>query len=289
MQTSSSQVKLLRAGELAKSGDFEAALVLLLQMEPTPASLDLRARIEVQRGRYSDAGELWDEVLELAPNHEGAKRGLRSVERAAVRGKLLAAGALLLALLGVGWIAVRAMRGTPAQPATAHLQLPAAQPKPVAAPAKPIPPAPAAVAVAAAPRLPTLDLPQGVQVREEAGAQIYSFDNGLFDLGFGFVPGGKERVTALGRALAPHSATLHIELIGYVDSLPTDKAYHDTNTGLALARANAVLGRLARTTKLPADAIGLRAVGGSLGPYSNEPGNPNNRTVDVRVSLRTQR
>jgi flagellar motor protein MotB len=286
-----SQTKLTRASELARSGDTEAALVLLLQMDPTPAALDMRARIELQLGRYADAQALWREVLDQAPGHAGAKQGLVSVERAVLRGKLLRQFALAIVLLSAAGVGYLALRPKPEQPASAHVQqLPPRQltaAKPAAAVHAPKPAA--KVVAPAAPTLPQIALPEGVSMRREDGVQVYAFDGGLFSQGVAFVGGGRERVTALGRLLAPYTDTIKIELVGYIDTLPKplETQYHD-NTELALSRANAVLGRFARTTRIPADALGLRAVGGRLGPYSNEQGDPRNRTVEVRVSLRPE-
>ena len=283
-------MKLSRAGELAKTGDYEAALVLLLQMEPTAAALDMRARIELQRGHYRDARSLWNEVLELAPAHPGAKQGLRSVQMAVTRGKLLRQLTLGVVVLGAAsglYLALRPSAEPP--PAKAHVQAaPSLPPKAAAVRAPAAPPKAAIAAAPAKPRLlPDIALPDGVSVRNEDGAHVYSFDGGLFSEGVTFVTDGREKVTALGRALAPYTQTLQIELIGYVDTLPvpTERQYRD-NTELALIRANAVLGRLARTTKIPAEALGLRAVGGRLGPASDKQGDPRNRTVEIRVSLR---
>ena len=283
------QMKLSRAGELAKTGDYEAALVLLLQMEPTAAALDMRARIELQRGHYRDARSLWNEVLELAPAHPGAKQGLRSVQMAVTRGKLLRQLTLGVVVLGAAsglYLALRPSAEPP--PAKAHVQAAPSLPPKAAAVRSPVPPPKAAIAAAPAkPTLPQLALPDGVSVHDEDGARVYSFEGGLFSEGVTFVTDGRERVTALGRALAPYTQTIRIELVGYVDTLPvpTERQYRD-NTELALVRANAVLGRLARTTKIPAEALGLRAVGGRLGPASDKQGDPRNRTVEIRVSLR---
>lgn len=283
------QVTLSRARELAKAAEYDTALVLLLQMEQTTAALDLRARIELQRGRYNEAREIWNEVLEETPEHPGAKKGLRDVQRAASLKKVVrgfALGAVVLAMAGLAVLALAPSEDAPVvakQPRQA-----ASQTAPAAKPSVPAPAPQQVAAAATAPALPQLALPEGVSVRLEDGAQIYSFDGGLFVEGTAFVPGGRERVTALGRALASYTDAYQIELIGHVDTMPApvEKQFHG-NTELALARANAVLGRIARTTKIPADAIGLRAVGGRVGPHSAEQGDARNRTVDIRVSPRT--
>jgi flagellar motor protein MotB len=281
-----SQVKLLRAGELAKTGDYEAALVLLLQMEPTPAALDMRARIEVQRGHYADARALWDEVLELVPGHAGAKKGLRSVQSAIARSKLLRQLGLVVVLLAAAGAMFLVIRPSATPPAQVHVQAPSLPPTAAAVRSAPPPPPPAAAIAAASPKLPEIALPEGVSMRVEDGAQIYRFEDGLFDEGVTFIAGGKEKVTPLGRALAPYAEQVQIELIGYGDTLPeaaTERQYQD-NTELALRRANAVLGRLTRTTRLSAEALVLRAVGRRLGSSPD----PRDRTVAIRVRLRAQ-
>ncbi len=369
-----SQVRLLRAQELAQAGDYEAALVLLLQMEPSTASLDMRARIEVQRGRYADARALWNEVLEMSPGHAGAKKGLRDVERAAARGKILRIAGIASLVVALGALALLVLdpkdEPTHAPAADVHMEEPVAPPtaaaRPAPEPAAAVEPvkddraaaaptasaptaaaptvkapstaaaptaaaptakattaAPANTAPAAAPAgvaatakparsiaaplaaapakapsqqpraaagdsaLPDITLPQGVTLTRDGAAQVYSFDTGLFIEGVAFFPGARERVTALGRALAPHMDSIKVELIGYVDTVPLPaKSDWRDNTSLALSRANAVLGRLVRTTKFPAEQFGLRAVGQRLGPHSKTQGDPRNRTVDIRVSPR---
>jgi hypothetical protein len=156
----------------------------------------------------------------------------------------------------------------------------------------PQPSEPAQVAAVEEPAaaLPEIELPAGVTLRREAHAQSYVFDDALFSEGVRFTAGARERLTALGRALEPHLDAIAIELVGHVDSNPESadvRRYHD-NTELALSRANAALGRLVRTTHIPAERLGLRTAGEQPGPFEGA-SNPRNRTVEIRVEARRLR
>jgi flagellar motor protein MotB len=132
--------------------------------------------------------------------------------------------------------------------------------------------------------LPDIELPAGVTLRGDGHARSYVFDDALFSEGVRFSAGARDRLTALGRALEPHLDTIAIELVGHVDSNPesADRRFHN-NTELALSRANAALGRLVRTTHIPAERLGLRALGEHPGPFDHVSHDPRNRTVEIRV------
>jgi outer membrane protein OmpA-like peptidoglycan-associated protein len=286
-----SQIKLLRATERAQDGDLEAALVLLSQIQPTLAAIDLRARIELQRGNPENARALWNEVLEKSPGYASAKKGLRALDHAASRGRVWRRYALIAApvLLGVAGLAVflpsvvkkaqeaAAVPESILQP-TAAAERAASQPavQPSEPAANPVVEQPAAV--------PDIELPAGVTAHGDGHARSYLFDDALFSEGVRVTAGARERLTALGRALEPHLDTIAIELVGHVDSNPEsdDRRFND-NTELALSRANAVLGRLVRTTHISAERFALRAAGEHPGPFEDVRPDTRNRTVEIRV------
>lgn len=287
-----SQIKLLRATERAQDGDLEAALVLLSQIQPTLAAIDLRARIELQRGNLENARALWNEVLEKSPGYSSAKKGLRALELTASRGKVLrryapVAGAVLLGLGGLAvWVPASLKKAPETKVVAQSMLQPSAAAEPAAIVAAPESAPVAAVAEPVA-SLPEIELPAGVTLRREGHVQSYVFDEALFSEGVYFTAGARERLTALGRALEPHLDAIEIELVGHVDSNPEshDRRYND-NTELALSRANAALGRLVRTTHISAERFGLRAVGERIGPYEEATPDPRNRTVEIRVQPR---
>jgi type VI secretion system protein ImpK len=287
-----SQIKLLRATERAQDGDLEAALVLLSQIQPTLAAIDLRARIELQRGNLENARALWNEVLEKSPGYASAKKGLRALDLAASRGRVWRRYALMAApvLLGVAGLAVFLPSVVKKSPEATAVPESVVQPSAAAERAasatavQPSEPVITAVVEKTASVLPDIELPAGVTARGDSHARSYVFEDALFSEGVRFTAGARERLTALGRALEPHLDLIAIELVGHVDSNPesNDRRFND-NTELALSRANAALGRLVRTTHIPAERFGLRAMGEHPGPFEELSQDARNRTVEVRV------
>lgn len=292
-----SQIKLLRATERAQDGDLEAALVLLSQIQPTLAAIDLRARIELQRGNHENARALWNEVLEKSPGYSNAKKGLRALDFAASRGRVWRR---YLPVAGLGLIGVAALaavlpgamklRQETKVMAPTVVQPPAADER-VASAAAALPQERAEPAAVAEPpaALPEIALPAGVTLRREGRSQSYVFDDALFSEGTRFSAGARDRLTALGRALEPHLDLISIELVGHVDSNPesADPRFHD-NTELALSRATTALGRLVRTTQIPAERFALRALAAQPGPFADVSQDARNRTVEIRVEPRSQ-
>jgi flagellar motor protein MotB len=290
-----SQIKLLRATERAQDGDLDAALVLLSQIQPTLAALDLRARIELQRGNLENARALWNEVLEKSPGYSNAKKGLRALEYTASRGRTwrryaLVGGAGLIALAALTAMWPSFLKKTPDTSVAAQNMLqPTAASEPVASvPAAQPERAESAAVEQPLAALPDVVLPAGVTMRREGRGQSYVFDDALFSEGTRFSAGARDRLTSLGRALEPHLDTITIELVGHVDSNPemAEPRFHN-NTELALSRATAVLGRLVRTTQIPASRFALRAIGEQPGPFTDVSQDARNRTVELRVEPRS--
>jgi hypothetical protein len=288
-----SQIKLLRATERAQDGDLDAALVLLSETQPTLAAIDLRARIELQRGNLENARALWNEILEKAPDYSSAKKGLRALELAASRGRAwrryapvaVAASFVLAALTFLLPSSVKKAPDTNVVPQSIlPLSAAAERAASVPAPQRNEPAETTAVEEPASPP-PDIELPAGVTLRLDGHARSYVFDAALFSEGVRFSAGARERLTALGRALEPHLDTIAIELVGHVDSNPepAGRRFHD-NTELALSRANAALGRLVRTTHIPAERLGLRALGEHPGPFEGLSHDARNRTIEIRVT-----
>jgi len=295
-----SQIKLLRATERAQDGDLDAALVLLSQVQPTLAAIHLRARIELQRGNLENARALWNEALEKSPTYSSAKKGLRALDRAASRGKAwrryapaALAVAIGLAALALAW--PLSVEKTPEPKARTQSALPATvlaeRARSVVAPQLGERPAPLASTSPAstepASALPEIELPAGVTLLRDGRSRSYVFDDALFSEGVRFNAGARERLTALGRALEPHLDVIAIELVGHVNSSPevADRRFRD-NTMLALSRATAALGRIVRTTQIPAERLTLRAVAERPGPFDDGSQDPRNRTVEIRVEQR---
>jgi len=292
-----SQIKLLRATERAQDGDLDAALVLLSQVQPTLAAIHLRARIELQRGNLESARALWNEILEKSPTYPSAKKGLRALDRAASRGNAWRRYAPAAVAVSVGLAALAVSlplsveKSPEAKVGTQSILPPTASAErapSVVSPRHDEPPATAAVTEPAS-ELPEIELPAGVTLRRDGRSRSYVFDDALFSEGVRFAAGARERLTALGRALEPHLDVIAIELVGHVSSNPeaADRRFRD-NTMLALSRATAALGRIVRTTHIPAERLALRALAERPGPFEDLSHDPRNRTVEIRVEQRRE-
>jgi hypothetical protein len=292
-----SQIKLLRATERAQDGDLDAALILLSQIQPTLAALDLRAQIELRRGNLTNARACWNEILGKAPDYSSAKKGLRTLELAALRGSAWrryapATCAGLIALAALIALLPSAVKKAPVTNVVAQsIPQPSGADERVASVPAPQPNERADTAAREEPvaALPDIELPAGVTMRRDGRAQSYVFDDALFSEGVRFSAGARDRLTALGRALEPHLDAIRIELVGHVDSdpEPAERRFHD-NTELALSRATAAFGRLVRTTHIPAERLALRALGEHPGPFADVSHDARNRSVEIRVEPRSQ-
>jgi hypothetical protein len=112
----SHQLTLHRAHSAARAGDLDLAGRLLDSLDPSVASLDLRARVHAQRGEFGAAEECWVRVLSLAPKDRDALAGRAALARIFEGGRvrprvhtgqvaLVAAAVVVLALVGgVAWV-----------------------------------------------------------------------------------------------------------------------------------------------------------------------------------------
>jgi len=89
------QLALSRAADLARGGNYEEAVRLLADLRLSSRQavpvFDLCARIRAQIGMYEEAADLWKRVLQVDAAHEGARAGLREIQRLRARPLWLAA------------------------------------------------------------------------------------------------------------------------------------------------------------------------------------------------------
>ncbi len=139
------QIALAQATELARAGQYAAALDLLNgspEVGTSPAGLDLRARMCAQQGRLAEAEALWLEARRLDPQNSAYAAGLAEIARrqrgAALRLPWRALVGLAL-LLAVVWLwtgkAARPDVGVTTTTATANQAAAAAAFTPAARPA----------------------------------------------------------------------------------------------------------------------------------------------------------
>ncbi|MBB4688423.1 hypothetical protein [Amycolatopsis jiangsuensis] len=115
------ELVLAEAADLARDGQYPAAVELLSGGPDDPAYLDLLARVHAQSGDLDAADAAWAAVLRLRPDDPHAEAGRRvlarirsgRLRRRPVRRKLLAGGAVVLAAAVVTGGVVLATRPAP--------------------------------------------------------------------------------------------------------------------------------------------------------------------------------
>jgi len=73
------------AARLARSGNYDGALALLVELESrrlTPQALDLMARVRAQQGRWGDAEYAWSRAVDLSPDNQELRGALEWARRA---------------------------------------------------------------------------------------------------------------------------------------------------------------------------------------------------------------
>ena len=84
LQASLNQMDYFQAVECAAGGDLskaESILRSLVKKEPTPANLDMLARILAQQKRFDEASAIWEQILSDCPDHPNARAALEVIRK----------------------------------------------------------------------------------------------------------------------------------------------------------------------------------------------------------------
>lgn len=209
------QLALSRATDLARSGAYEEAVVLLSGLrvgtrQAVPV-FHLCALIRAQAGMYEDAAELWARVIQMEPGHEGARAGMREIQRRRARPLWLSAllsGPVALAVVAAALLLV--LTRPPAPPAGEKLDLLLAEQKRLAAELERLR-AGAVDGPAGAPDVDPGDL--AVVLEAPDGHRLLRFKTPLFDVGGADLrPEAKD---LLGRLAAKLAGKADVTVLGF--------------------------------------------------------------------------
>lgn len=284
------ELALARATDLARAGRYDDAGTLLAD-DPSPAALDLLARMHAQRGRLAEADECWaragaaggsgyererQRVAALQQRRMGTSRLLRRIGLALLALAVLAAALLLWfrpAGGGTGELAdLRAQQdGISRQLETLESRLAA----PPAAPSE----EPDLGGLAA-------ELPPSLQVREAGAELLITLPVAPFDSGIGLTPEGEATLGELGGRLAGRAEEVSVRVVGHTDDIPPRLGgpFAD-NAELGLARALAAARQLSVTSGIPLDGFAVASAGDAAAPFPNtdDASRARNRTVTIEV------
>ncbi|SDK01001.1 hypothetical protein SAMN04488074_10420 [Lentzea albidocapillata subsp. violacea] len=268
---------LARAADLARAGEYDAAVRILDDLGRDPDTLDLLARIHAQRGDFAAAATAWSEVLAQEPANPSALAGTKLVT-AITEGKRRARP-LPLAAAGSAAVVVAALAGV-----LVAQQTPAPPPQAAVAPA----PATQPVAVTPDPRKAALRS----LMTELAGAHVRleQHDDGVhvvFQQGM-FLPDSTE-LSPEGRGQLERWGSLlrgkevQVTVFGHGVVVPGGPTTGGSAT--ALARAAAAIEVLGDVGEQPATAFAAQSADQAEAPHAG--GDPAlNRTVSVLVEPR---
>jgi hypothetical protein len=279
----SDQLALSRAQAVARAGDMDEALRLLESVSTaTVPVLDLRARVQAQRGELAGADESWAAVLRLDPDDRAARAGRAAIARIRSGGAsrpllrpVRVSGLALVLVAGaiVGLVAIPRGSGpaptpAPPDPAVARLQGQLASLRASSA----------ASSSAAARRLDALAarfvLP-GVRVERRSSEVQLVFETGIFRSGTSLAPGSAELLASVGKRLKGVSTTV----VGHAVAVPGGV----TSGGslVAYERAEVAARLLSRASGLPLTAFALATADQSDSPFPDA-----RRTRTVTLLLR---
>ena len=235
---------LARAQSLAHNGEFKAAENVLQSLLDRAQwhlrAMDLLARIRAQQGRYQDAAELWDSVIQSDPSNAEA-RSARNTALGMTRWRQIARPGLAVAtalalIIGTGWL-LRNRFGSETAPSVANS----------------IPP----VVVSPAPQIDFVNLVGWRQERTEDGIRLLPRSS-LFGVGTSLTKDGRSALDAMANQIHAMD-NVEIEIRGTSDTVPlrSGSLYRD-NEELRTVRAARVFDYLSRTGAPPSNELVIR-------------------------------
>lgn len=302
---------------LIDKGSLDDAAKLLAEMDETSVVLDLRARLQIQKGELKAAQALWEKVLQVDPENKSAKDSLRCLSSLwllkTVAGRCLQISgvAVLLFLAGIGGLFVLGLLPETYQDSgTKDLVINRVAP-PLRVVEDQVPEGPESVVVLTqqssdtnspasegllsvnpttdpvleSPVVSRLPLPviavEGVTVSASENQISMIFDEGIFRYRCEFSESGETALQNVAKALSETTRIEEILVEGHTDNdpVPVGGPYR-SNYELGFDRATTVAKWLQSNGALPESVI--RATSGGLenSPFSND-------TYDFRLRNRT--
>lgn len=286
------QVALARAATEARRGNLDAAERLLtgpdLPGEPSPARLDLTARLHAQRGRFTEADECWAAMLAAEPDNRAAAAARARLARirdhpsrarpvlTPGRSAALVVAAVVVAAAGITWAV-----GGPARPeSTTALS----RPDPAAYAVVSGEEAARAGREAEAARLRaavdamanTLATP-GTRITPRAGELEVVFEQGLFPASDRMSGQGAAKLAELGERLRGQRAS--VTVVGHAVAVPGGPS--SGGSIVAMARALGAARVLSDHSGVPLTAFTLVTADQAASPF---PDPVRNRTVTLVIT-----
>lgn len=298
------QATVTHAADLARVGKFDEAEHLIEELNPetsyTALELDLLARIRGQQGRLSEAEALWSRAIQLDPDNESYRSGLRRI--ASMRRRpvwmtsliFLITGVLIIAAIFIACLLIRGYLRELHESVRreAREAVAAAAPAPIASPQKerePTSTAPRAADNGTAQAAPVELKLSGLSTEATRDGLLVKFDSGLFAQRDILKPEAQRLLTELGKELEAGGESVRLEIIGHTDNQKVRAGSQvEDNYALGLNRAMAVYRYLKQHTRLPANSFSLSSAGEAQAPFPNDTpeSRAKNQTVTFRISER---
>jgi flagellar motor protein MotB len=300
MSTELSAATVARAADLARHGEYDDAVAILVELggreSDDPRVLDLLARIHAQRGELYDADECWALALRIDGDLTQARAGRQRIAAMVARRQRPRTGRVLLvvavaavAVTGAGVVGGLVTR-QPSGPDPALADLRAGQRD-------------------QADRLADIDARLDSAQRDEqvlaevqaalAGspvltarlsgdAVIVTFPAGVFRAGDRLSDTGAPALTELATRLLPLDSDVAVTVTGHTEDAPVSGGRFRDNVDLGQARAQAAAAVLAQASGLPLSTFALASSGSANPPFPNTTAEERarNRTVTVTVRAR---
>lgn len=261
----------ITAQNLIASGNLGDAESLLRKKEEqflSVESLDLLARIAVQKGQHDQAGQLWKSVLKNDPANEAAKSALKRLDSSWVAVALfkrfaLMAGILVIIFLSVVGLFALFNGDRQSQPQSVTSTDKSSQVKVTS----------------------SLNIP-GCSIYADKGETKIVFNDGLFNLCCNLKDSAREQIADVARLLQDNVPNGRIIIEGHTDSssMRKNNLYKD-NYDLGFMRALTVARILQEKYKIDGKRILITSMGDKIQPFQEKDNESKskNRTIVIRL------
>lgn len=301
-QVETADLDIAKAKVLIAQCDFDAAEKIVTSIPHTPESLDLTARLCVQKGDWLSARKAWELSLLMAPDNPDARDALRRLSSSwlfkalAARVVRLTALAALLAFSTAGILYLfNVLPEHAPSPPPMHAVSPRPSPMPeLPTPGASLPPVarlevtepPEALVPATIP-LPHLSI-VGTTISTKDGHVSIVFNEGLFRYRDERSHSTERLLQSVISALSECPQVSEFIIIGHTDDEPMPTgALFESNYALGIARAASVASWFRNNSSIPQEAVVITSRGADDPPFSNADyeSRLRNRTVVLRLQF----